>query len=507
MTTRKITQQILFVSAVLLTLGNCSYEFPEPPVIESGSLESADISNTVFIGGTLFSGVHNGALTTDFSQFSIPQIYLNNIKGNSFESWESFSPSVETTNGFNIYENVLLSENIGQYDLIFPNKDTTDFKRINTEGEAFAYSNVGGSIQNFSFPEANISDITSANSDNPFVQQFNLGGQSVVERALAQNPTFFALNLGFEDILAFAMSGGEGNGNVNDLANFNRGDLLSESLFEAKVDEVVDAFLQVNQDTKGAIFNIPYLLNFPFFIELGFDLTPFVNQTPLLNDIRSEASIYNQSLENYYRVNPTIPFDDRRPPLDFAADRAGNWGILVIDETLGEATYANGRPMPKVRHMQRGELVFLPTESLIRINQGHFPSNALGEDEYLDADEVELIAARILAFNQILADKVAQSNGRLTLIDTNSYFETLYDGLNIFLGRKPNGIDIEGVNFFPGISKFGIFSADGVNLNPRGNALLTSVMIESLIATFGGDLRNVDPNAFRGTPITPSTDN
>ena len=64
---------------------------------------------------------------------------------------------------------------------------------------------------------------------------------------------------------------------------------------------------------------------------------------------------------------------------------------------------------------------------------------------------------------------------------------------------------IEGVNFFPGISKFGIFSADGLNLNPRGNALMTSILIETLETTFGGDLKNVNPNAYKGTPIRAAT--
>jgi hypothetical protein len=505
MRTIKMNRNILAAIALLLVVGSCSYEFPVPPEETVGQLESADISKTVFVGGTLLSGVHNGALTTEFAQYSLPQVFLNHFEGNSSANWQNFSPAVESANGFNIYENTLLSETVGQYDLFYPTADTTDFKRTTTEGEAFAYSNAGGEILNFSFPKAQLLDLTETNTSNPFIASFNVGNTSVVQAAVAQDPTFFVLNLGYEDVLAYAMKGAEGAASLTDASNYNPGDMPSVALFESKFNEVVDAFLQANPNTKGAVFNLPDLLKLPYFIELRFDLTPYVKGTPKLNRIRSEASQYNQSLDNYYRQNPNIPFEDRRPYLDFAADREFNWGILVIDEDLPEAYYSNGQPIPKVRHLKREERVFYPAENFLRTTKGHLPGNALSEEEYLKEEDIELITNRIAAYNQIIANKVAQSNGRLALIDTHAYYEKLYEGLNLLLNRKPNGVDIEGVNFFPGISKFGIFSADGLNLNPRGNALMTSILIETLETTFGGDLKNVDPNAYKGTPIRAAT--
>lgn len=501
MNTTNLKINFILIAVILFLLNSCDYEFPNPTPEEVVQLENADISKTVFLGGTLFSGVHNGSLTSEFSQFSVPQIFLNHYKGNDFDNWMNFSPEVESVNGFNIFENNALSEIKGQYDLVYPTLDTADFKRIITEGEPFEYSNSGGEILNFSFPKAQILDITEPSSSNPYLSSFKLGNTSVLDAAVAQDPTFFVLNLGFQDVLAFAQGGAEGNPNLNDINAFNVEDMPSLALFESKANQIVDAFLQSNSNVKGALFNIPDLLKLPYFIEVRFDITPFIQGTPSYSTATIQSQQYNAALTNYYARNPNIPFEDRRPFLDFAGDRAFNWGILVIDENLPDAFYTNGQPIPKVRHMTREERVFYPVENFLRRNRGFLPTNALTEREYLKQQDLELISGRINDYNAILLNIVNQSNGRLALVDTYEFYERLYEGLNLLLNRQPNGIDVDGMNFFPGISKFGIFSADGMNLNPRGNALLSRELERAIENSFGGRLKDIDPNSFKGTPI------
>ena len=508
--TLNIVQRGFLAVLVMALVFGCSYEFPEEPEESVGELSSADLSSVVFLGGSNFSGVNNGALLPLFSDYSLPQIFMNHIQGNDISSWSSFSPSVETENGFNIYKNDNLSETVGQYRIYYPTGDTTDFKISTTAGESFAYSNVGESITNYSFPKAMLADFTEAGRIvNPYLGAFNLnGGGSVTSQAVATGPTFFVLNLGYEDLLGHAITGAEGDIDVANAQDVEYGDLMSDALFAQKLDEVVDAFLANNPDTKGALINIPYFLNFPYFINVWYDLTPYVIDTPVQSIIGSRANQYNGALENYYRRNPGISRADWRSFLDFGQnmgfDNAYDWGIVVQDESLPEAYDTQGNLIPPVRHSTREERVFMSIENGLFSSKGGTFENALSEDNYLSESEIALIESKITSYNQIIVDKVANSNGRLTLIDFHSYFEELYDGLNLFLNSEPDGTLIDGVNFFPGISNFGIFSADGLNLNPRGNALFINVLIESLNQSFGGELEKVDPNAFAGTPIYTS---
>ena len=91
----------LTLIALLATVYAC-YDFPEPIEEPPGELNSADLESVVFLGGSAFSGIHSGALTSEFSSYNIPDIFLNTLAQNDMAMWESFSPLVETENGFNI---------------------------------------------------------------------------------------------------------------------------------------------------------------------------------------------------------------------------------------------------------------------------------------------------------------------------------------------------------------------------------------------------------------------
>ncbi|WP_452610699.1 hypothetical protein [Roseivirga echinicomitans] len=484
-----------------LTLG-CDYTFPEPSVDDKAKVTDADLSKSVFVGGTLFSGLQDGALTTKSIENSVPNIFFNQIYGDSIAEMD-FSPKVASENGFNIFENQSLTSNIGRYKLVYPTPDTADFTRVNTLGDPFAYQSPSNATYNFSFPKAQILDFTEANRNaNPFLADFfGNTNRPMINEATDLAPTFFVLNLGFEDLLAYAINGAEGNQDQGTAASHVYGDIISEALFEAKLNEVINAFYAANPNAKGALMNIPNFLNFPYFIEVRFDITPYVIKTPLYNKLLQKANMYNNELENYYLQNPSIPYEQRRTALDFASDRQYNWGILVTDRDMTNANGHNGQPLPKVRHAERDERIFISTETKLNKSKGHFPENALSESEYLKRSELVLIKNKISAFNQIISNVVAQSNGKLSLVDTHTYFETLYDGLDLFLNKRADGIVVDGVLFYPGIEKNGIFTSDGLNLNPRGNALIVNKIIESLNSGFNGNIPYVNVNAFSGTEI------
>lgn len=502
----KRPNQLLKVAftALSLSIMACSYEAPEVPEPAAQSLLEADISNTVFLGGTFFSGVANGVLVDGTSFLSVPQIFLNSL--NNGNEVVDFSASSSNAIGYNLYENRnILNGTIGPYQLTFPTGADTTFFQEFIAGEDFVYAPVNTGIKNYAFPNAQILDFTqAARAENSFMNSYlGANAQSVVDQISDTQPSFFVLNFGLEDILGYTVTGAEGNIDQADPLTHTYGDILNTTIFESNLTAIVNELLS-NPNAKGALVNIPDFLKFPFFTEVEFDITPYVlHLRTKLSAMRNSAGQYNQTLTNYYNNNPGIPFADRRPGLFFDADSPYNWGIIVEDNTLPDIIIG-GEPLVKVRQTKREELIFYRHERFLSSSKGNISSNAIGESEYIKLAEITAIRGKITEYNQAIEQVAAMSNGNIIVIDLFSYMEELYSGFNQFLNVPAQGTDIDGVAFSPIVGEFGIFSADGLNLNPRGNALIVNKIIDALNMNFNGTLGGVNPNDFAGTPIALS---
>lgn len=497
----------LIIALTVLGVSSCKHEFPEVPEETVGSLDGVDLSKTVFIGSTLFSGINNGALTNSNASFSIPEILLNHLADS--EETQSFSPSVDSENGFNVYENNQLTGSNGQYQLFLPSFDTTAFDRRITSGSAFQYINTGSQISNYSFPKAQILDFTESNRNvNGFIPTFfSTTNSSLTTSIVADAPSFFMMNMGYEDLLGYAINGGEGASGETNINNHEYADILSPQIFEQKLQAMTDALLGASSEARGALLNIPDFLKFPFFIKVGYDVTPYIiKNLDLVINVKNQSINFNQQLNEFYNNNPGIPFSQRRPTLDFSNDIVFQWGILVEDERLNQIV-SNGNVIPKVRHLDKDELAFFPNESFLDSSRGIFPTNALTENQYLRIDEIQEVKNQISAYNQAIENVVASSNGKLVLIDIAAYFDELFQGFNRFLNQPADGTIVEGVSFLPTIEELGIFSADGLNLNARGSALLANELITLLNTVFNGTLKGINPNNFHGTDIVIGDNN
>ena len=79
------------------------------------------------------------------------------------------------------------------------------------------------------------------------------------------------------------------------------------------------------------------------------------------------------------------------------------------------------------------------------------------------------------------------TNAGLAFSNMNALFE------KIAVGFPQNGVALS--------SKFvsgGVFSVDGLNLTPRGNALITNEIIKSINKTYNSTIRTLDISAYRG---------
>lgn len=486
----------LFVSFFALALVSCEYEFPTPAEEAPQEAQNADLSQMTFVGGSRFTGTIDGAYSANTAQFNLPYLMLR--QGNFVEQDALVGPNANITSSFNIYLNADVNGSTGSYEAFYPSLDTTIFKRRTVSGESLTFSNGGSTdLRSYSFPGLSLGDITGTSPNNSYLNAFypSLTG-SLMNQLDQSTSTFMIIDAGYEDMINFALNGAAGNAEVATTNALTVGDLPSEALFRSQLEDLANTLIDGNR--KGVLLNIPSILQFPVFSRIEFDLTPYIDGTPVLGTARSQASTLNNKLLAYYSQNPNIPSEDRRPLFDFAGDNKGNWGIINEDPTLADVNH-NGEELPKIRHAMSNEYFIYENENSLKTGYGSNFDNPVPNNKFITAAEAELINLKIAAFNQIISDVAAASNGNLVVVDTKAFFDTLYEGYDRVLNNSPQGTTIDGVFYEPLISEFGIFSADGLNLNPAGNAMLANVIINGINNGYNGNLKGVNPNALPGT--------
>lgn len=275
-----------------------------------------------------------------------------------------------------------------------------------------------------------------SNQNNFFKRMASSTSASVIGDALSSSPTFFSLYIGLDDIMAYAKVGGKNS------------TLLTESQFQVFFSPIIDQVTStVNQ---GIVSTLPDVTEMPYFNTIPYDG---------LNLDEANAA----SLNAIY--NPI--------GLSFVV---GKNAFVIQDPGAG----AFG-----VRQMVPGEKILLsvPLDSVKCNKMGSiFPFR----DEFvLTLDEVNSIKNNTVLYNNYITSKAAEKN--IALVETDDFYKSLSAGV-VF-----NGIGLN-PNFVSG----GAYSLDGINLNPRGNALLANEFIKAINAKYNSTIPRADATLFRG---------
>lgn len=319
---------------------------------------------------------------------------------------------------------------------------------------------------------------------NPFFTRMTTDPQeaSMLSDAADQNPTFFTVFIGNNDVLGYATSGGaDPDTPITDPADFS-----------AAYDQIIDAFM-VN-GAKGAIANIPDVTDTPFFttipwnaLELDADEAEQLNNG--INQMLEMAGLDRESVEELLGIE--LPeFNEGPNPL------------FIVDEDPSN--------LIGIRPLEKGELVLLEAQGSLEdvkdkldnadaffseignaLSQGNFAAVkenmqelALTDKEVLDLDEVDNIKEATKKFNTKI-ESVAEEE-ELALVDVNSYLSEIHD----------EGIYVNGNKITTEFVSGGAFSLDGIHLTPVANALLANRFIQAINKTYGSTIPEVDPVDF-----------
>ncbi|QBA63358.1 G-D-S-L family lipolytic protein [Muriicola soli] len=507
---------------------------PDPVNYTSGS---ADFSNYVAVGNSLTAGYSDNALFIDGQTASFPNMLAQNF----------------ALAGGGAFTIPFMADNLGGATLggqtILPNRLILSFATgsptpvpVSGQGATEISNTLTGPFNNMGVPGAKSFHLVAPGygsvagvplgTANPYYARFATSASAtIIGDAAVQNPTFFTLWIGNNDILSFATSGGDGVDQAGNLdpTTYGSNDLTDPNVFASVYDGLLQTLTANGAD--GVVLNIPDVTSIPYFTTVPHDpLDPtnpaFGPQIPLLNTIFGTLNQIYTAIGQTQRIvvfseteaSPVVIRDESLP--DISATIAG---ALLASGPAFEAFIAQfglppqaaplvanllGATYGQSRQATPEDLVVFPSASIIgTVNTdavqalvgqglstelaGQFSVEGVSlplEDKWvLTPDEQASVAGALASYNQTIAG-LAQAYD-LAFVDANAYLQTVADvGIPLSDGSTITATYATG----------GGFSLDGVHPSPRGYALVANLIVETINAKYGSNLPGVDPLDFTG---------
>jgi hypothetical protein len=263
---------------------------------------------------------------------------------------------------------------------------------------------------------------------------------SMLSKAAEQNPTFFSLLLGNNDVLSYALSGGSSDAVTPSAGAVGVG-------FDASIDLIINTM--TTNGAKGVVGNVGDVTSIPYFTTVPY------------NSLKLDATQAAQLSAAYAALG--ISF------------REGSNAFMILD-----AAAPGGR-----RQIKSNELVLLSTPQDSLKCAGWGSSKPLASKYVLTETEIASIQNAVVAYNAKLK-AVCDAKG-LAYVDVNS-----------FLATGKTGINYNGITSTATFVSGGIFSLDGIHLTPRANALLANQFIKAINSTYSSTIREIDVTKYPG---------
>ncbi len=431
----------------------------EPKIAEfSASDGTADFTTYVALGNSLTAGYASNALSRQGQIYSYPNMLAEQFSkvgmtGNFDQPLMPLINSVDIgigISGSTFHPRLILGGSLDCLGVtsLGPVMASTTASSTELQGALFTSVFAGqGPFNNFGVPGAKAAHLlapgygsianVSLGTANPYYVRFaSSASTSVVADAMAQNPTFFSLWIGNNDVLGYATSGGIG-------------DILTPTAnFSAYMSALVTTLTSTG--AKGVIANIPDVTSIPFFTTVPYNALVLTEQAQVagLNAAYAPLGITFNLGQNAVII----------------ADASAPGGMRQI---LSNELILLSIPQDNIKCSGWGSLVPIP-------------------DQYvLTTAEIAAIAAATTNFNTIIADLATTHD--LALADMNSHLKSLKTGL-IYDGIGVNTTFVTG----------GAFSLDGVHLNPRGYAIVGNFFIDAINSHYNARVPKINISDYPG---------
>ena len=309
---------------------------------------------------------------------------------------------------------------------------------------------------------------------------------SVLGDALAQNPTFFTLDIGGNDVLGYALSGGTG---VDQLGNYDPStyggsDITDPNVFASVLSATVAA-LTAN-GAKGVLMNVPPVKAIPNLTTVPYNPVPLDGATA--GAVNGAYAPYNGGIQQALGYLASVGFIS---PADAAAEiakrtisfSAGQNAVVIVDEDLTDLEALNPAfaGLKQYRHATADDLLLLASSAVIGTTVGGNPqlingvTVPLADNWVLTPQEQMVIQVATDSYNATMA-AIAGSNPNIALFDFYNLGVEAVSGI-VFDDYTMNGKLVTG----------GIFSLDGVHTTARGYALIANYVLAAMDSEFGSN--------------------
>jgi lysophospholipase L1-like esterase len=362
-----------------------------------------------------------------------------------------------------------------------------------------------GPFNNLGVPGAKVTHLGFSGyaSANPyFGRMASSASATVLEDALAQNPSFFSLWIGGNDVLGYATSGGDGSNPITPTATF-------DAAYNALASQLAAG------GRKGVVANLPYINTLPHFTTVPYNplTASAIGQG---NAAVGVATINALNAQLYGPLKAALTAFGAGDRINLLSTTAAN-PLLIKDESLTNlsaqltaaftpslgATNAAfyGMVFGQARQATATDLVLLSTRTAIAAaptaaDSGlgfapPAPLNVFGityplQDKHiLIPTEIQEIATATDAYNVTI--QTAATNNGLAFVDAKAIMNQLVSGGIVANNYTMTATYVTG----------GTFSLDGVHPSPRGYALIANKFLEAINATYGSNFKGVNVGLYR----------
>lgn len=483
----------------------------------------ANFSTYVSLGNSLTAGFADNALYRISQENSMPNILSSQF---SLVGGGNFNQPLTNDNTGGLLINGSQLPGFGPR-LVFDGSGPTSITNLNPMAQTttdIVLNNPTGPFNNMGVPGAKSFHLlapgygdlnglfaTPATANPYFVRMASSPTTSVIADAMAQTPTFFSLWIGNNDVLGYALSGGE-----SDTMAENYDPITDQATFDFAYNTLVTTL--TSGGSQGVVANIPDVTSIPHFTTVPYNpLSPdnpdFGPQIPTLNSIfgainqiydalgESERAIVFSESENSPVVIKDESLTDISAQISGALMASPTFPAFIAQFGLpaqAAPVVANllGNTYGQTRQATAADLFVLPSSSVIGtvntdyaatlVAQGLPPALAgqfsaegitkpLDDKWVLIPSEQSEIASATAAFNSTIEN--AANNAGLAFVDANTLLNQLANG----------GISSGDYLLTASLVTGGAFSLDGVHPNSRGYALIANEFLKAIDATYGSN--------------------
>ncbi|MDR1876395.1 MAG: G-D-S-L family lipolytic protein [Flavobacteriaceae bacterium] len=496
---RKYIAYVLF-SFLVINI-SCNNDFDEEVsdvVVKSGQ---ADFTRYVALGNSLTSGFRDNALYISGQQESFPAMLAEQMKqagGGDFKipfmaDELGGIPSANVEN-----KKILAIINGSLSPVTASGTGATTLDNIYSQGP---YQNMGvPGARSFHLVVpgyGNPANLPSGTANPYFVRFASDPNTTILADAVSQNPTFFSLWIGNNDVLEYATSGGDGSYSITDAAIF-------QTAYTALVQGLT------SNGAKGVVANLPDVTGIPFFTTVPYNA---LSPQSLTASNPNQIDILNAAFAQLNQIFIALGYPERK--VVYSATQANP--VLIKDKDLTDLgaqitaiLSSNGMPAQQAalygslygqsRQTTNADYLLLTSSGVLgkpntAAIQAGIPSDlAINgvtyplEDKWaLTKTEAENISTATKNFNSIIKELAGQYH--LAFADINSLMVDL---------SKQSGITYEGVTYTAKFVTGGAFSLDGVHLTGRGYAFIANEFIKAINKEYDSNLPQINPNVYQG---------